>query len=497
MNFKVKYNSKGQYYSNCLLLISLFFLLINCRPKEKQSEGEILAKTLCATCHVFPEPSLLPSNIWLSQTLPEMGLRLGMSNHGPEYYEKGSSGEVYPDKPQLTQQEWEKLVMYYKLTAPQNIEIYEQPVLEENFIFETRTFSYDSVLSSIVTMLEYNPKTRELYLGDGKNSSLIQVDDNGQIIKKEKLKSPPVKVSFLKEKQSILTIGSLYPSDEKSGALKIGNVFINELRRPVDFLYNDINNDGFEDIVVCEFGNTVGSLVWYENKNNSSYQRHVIKELSGSIRIKFADIDNDGKEELLVLFTQERESLLAFSFEGNKFTSKKLLQFHPAFGVNDFETVDMNNDGYLDIVVSNGDNADYSEVLKNYHGVRVFLAQKNRNFLESYFYPFHGVSKIRVADFNLDGKKDVIAVSNFGNFKDENFRSITLLLGQGEGRYEPSSIANTPKIGWQTIDVADYDKDGDFDVFVGAFGIKLGPKESISANENKISWIRLKNLTND
>ena len=115
--------------------------------------------------------------------------------------------------------------------------------------------------------------------------------------------------------------------------------------------------------------------------------------------------------------------------------------------------------------------------------------------MESYFYPYHGASKIRVADFNLDGKKDIITVSNFGNLIDENFKSIVLLINEGGDKYKPSSVANTPKIGWQTIDVADYDKDGDFDVFVGAFGIKLGPKESISANENKISWIRLKNLT--
>ena len=480
-----------------LLLAFLLCTLLSCEPKQKQSEGEVLAKTLCASCHMFPEPSLLPSNIWLSQTLPEMGLRLGMSNHGPEYYEKGSSGDVYPSKPLLSQKEWEKLVMYYKITAPKEIELYEQPILKDNSIFKIKTFSYDSIPSSIVTMLDYNPKTRKLYLGDGRNSSLIQVTVDGEIIKKEKLESPPVRMSFLKEEQSLLTIGSLYPSDEESGVLKLGNIFIDGLRRPVDFLQNDVNGDGFEDVVVCEFGNTVGSLAWYENKGDLFYERHVIQELSGSIKIEFVDIDNDGKEELLALFTQESESLLAFSFDGNKVTSKKLLQFHPAFGVNDFEIVDMNNDGDLDIVVSNGDNADYSEVLKNYHGVRVYVSQNEGGFLESYFYPYHGASKIRVADFNLDGKKDIITVSNFGNLKDENFKSIVLLINEGADKYKPTSVANAPKIGWQTIDVEDYDNDGDVDVFVGAFGIKLGPKESMSSDENKISWMRLKNLTND
>ena len=34
--------------------------------------------------------------------------------------------------------------------------------------------------------------------------------------------------------------------------------------------YTDLNNDGLEDIVACEYGNLTGKLVWYENTGNDS-----------------------------------------------------------------------------------------------------------------------------------------------------------------------------------------------------------------------------------
>ena len=198
----------------------------------------------------------------------------------------------------------------------------------------------------------------------------------------------------------------------------------------------------------------------------------------------------------MALFAQETESLYVFVYEINAFSIKKIVQFHPAFGVNDFQLEDMNNDGLLDVIISNGDNADYSEVLKNYHGIRIYLNEDNYTFSESYFYPYHGTSKVEVVDFNLDGKQDVLAISNFGDLTDPNFENIVLLINTGDLEFSPTRIADVPRCGWQTIDVKDFDNDGDKDVFVGAFNIKLGPPESIPKKQENISWILLKNRTN-
>lgn len=483
---------KAVLFCKCVLFC---LLLLGCKKEKAPSKGELLARNYCASCHLFPGPELLPKDVWMTKTIPEMGLRLGMSHHGPEYYDSGFNKAIYPENMMLSQEEWESLVMYYKIMAPQEIPVYKQEKLEESDGFETMAYAYNGELSSIVTMVEYNAKDEKLYLGDGKKASLVTLNVDGNVLNVEKLKSPPVKIQFEDNSISMLLIGSLYPSDEKKGVLNVGDRKIDSLIRPVDFIIKDVDKDGFKDVLVSEFGNTIGNLVWYKNNANTSYSRHVIHPFSGSIKMEYADIDNDGKEEFLAMFAQESESIIVFSFEEDKFSSRKIKQFHPAFGLNDFQLVDFNNDDLLDIVVSNGDNADYSSVLKNYHGIRVYLNNGDFKFTESYFYPYHGASKVEVADFNLDGKLDILTISNFGDLTDSNFESVVLLTNTGDLNFNANKIKNIPRIGWQTIDVKDFDNDGDKDVFIGAFGIKLGPKESIKANDANVSWIRLINKT--
>lgn len=100
-----------------------------------------------------------------------------------------------------------------------------------------------------------------------------------------------------------------------------------------------------------------------------------------------------------------------------------------------------------------------------------------------------------MADFNLDGNLDILTISNFGDLTDSNFESVVLLTNTGDLNFNANKIKNIPRIGWQTIDVKDFDNDGDKDVFIGAFGIKLGPKESIKVNDVNIYWVRLINKT--
>ena len=51
------------------------------------------------------------------------------------------------------------------------------------------------------------------------------------------------------------------------------------------------------------------------------------------------------------------------------------------YGSSYLELADMNNDGHLDILYTNGDNADYSYVLKKYHGLRIFINDGKNQFL--------------------------------------------------------------------------------------------------------------------
>ena len=51
-------------------------------------QTEALARQYCVTCHLFPEPSLLDKKTWISQVMPRMAIRMGLSpesvNQHPE-----------------------------------------------------------------------------------------------------------------------------------------------------------------------------------------------------------------------------------------------------------------------------------------------------------------------------------------------------------------------------------------------------------------------------
>jgi hypothetical protein len=133
--------------------------------------------------------------------------------------------------------------------------------------------------------------------------------------------------------------------------------------------------------VVCEFGNLIGSLSWLENKGDNKYERHIIRAVPGAIRAYVNDYNHDGLPDLWVLFAQGDEGIFLFTNQGHgRFTQQTLIRFPPCYGSSSFELVDFNKDGYPDILYTCGDNADFSPVLKPYHGIYIYLNDGHNHF---------------------------------------------------------------------------------------------------------------------
>ena len=232
----------------------------------------------------------------------------------------------------------------------------------------------------------------------------------------------------------LLTVGNLNPHDEPLGKLITmdpkGNVesLIEDLNRPVHLNVHDLDQDGREDIIICEFGNYIGRLSWFRQTKDGGFEKNVLWERPGAVKTHVRDLDEDGRPDIVVLMAQGREGVYAFYNQGNgRFGMKPLLQLPSVYGTSDLALADIDQDGDEDIVLANGDNADISNILKPYHGLRVYRNEGDYEFTEAYFYPMYGATRIVSEDFDQDGDIDLATSAYFPDFTADKPRSFAYL----------------------------------------------------------------------
>jgi hypothetical protein len=184
-----------------------------------------------------------------------------------------------------------------------------------------------------------------------------------------------------------------------------------------------------------------------------SFDRLTIPVGNGPGSIAVADVNHDANPDLLVLnTTSETLSVLLGDGHGH---------FHQApgplcptgKGPNDMAPGDFNADGNLDLVIPNT-GTPYLTVLLG-DGKGRFLPSAHSPFATTSHPHVHGVA---VADFNSDGKLDVVTDS-WGN------NQILMFLGDGAGNLVlPGRAFDTGKRPYERVRAADFNQDGHADV---------------------------------
>lgn len=136
---------------------------------------------------------------------------------------------------------------------------------------------------------------------------------------------------------------------------------------------------------------------------------------------------------------------------------------------------DFNADGVLDLVVSTAC-AMCSTPSDGSGFVGVLLGNRDGSFQTQVDYPIGvGPSPIAVADFNGDGKPDVVAANFCGNdpvLCEDGQGTVSVLLGKGDGTFQ--SHVDYPAGAWPTlVVVGDFNSDGHPDLVVGINGLSM------------------------
>tara|TARA_R110002033_G_scaffold12371_1_gene37523 strand:+ start:43592 stop:46852 length:3261 start_codon:yes stop_codon:yes gene_type:complete len=146
-------------------------------------------------------------------------------------------------------------------------------------------------------------------------------------------------------------------------------------------------------------------------------------------------------------------------FEKQILLPHKLSQFGPALTAGD-----INNDGLDDFYIGGAANQSPS----------LFVQEQNGSFkeIETAFWKkeaaYEDIDALFV-DINNDGFTDLYVVSGGNEYPKNDFHyTDRIYLNQGNGIFKKGAILNSARISGSTVKAADYDGDGDWDLFIGA-----------------------------
>jgi FG-GAP-like repeat len=445
---------------------------------DQRSQGERLARSYCATCHLFPEPALLDKKSWTRGVLPQMGIRMGIADSSINQGPYGNPYIATLAKP-VSKSQWNKIVAYYRANAPDVLppqSLPATPALDPP-AFTVSPFVPQLQSTGIVTLLEADSTSRHIFVGEGGTNLLRVFDWQRRLVASVTLGSPPTSVLVDSNRVLVLESGILNPNDEPRGtlaqytlskdSLRFDRVLIDSLFRPV---YMARLGDAF---VICEFGNNRGRLALYR-PNGARYERQLLASSPGAIRVEVRDLTGDGKPDIVALFAQGDERIVLFVNDGTgHFGNQQVLaRFPPVYGSMFFSMHDVNGDGHPDIVYVNGDNFDFSRVLKPYHGVTILENDGANHFRRRYFFPLYGAAQAIVADFDRDGDLDLLIASNFADAQNHPERGVVYLENTGNYSFKPYAFSAAASNEWNVMTAADLNGDGRLDVLVGAMDLR-------------------------
>jgi hypothetical protein len=248
---------------------------------------------------------------------------------------------------------------------------------------------------------------------------------------------------------------------------------IDGIARVADARAGDLDGDGDLDLAVAGFGYDDGETSWLENKGGWTFEQHVLQRLSGPINAIIADVNQDRRPDIVALVSQEWEEIWAFVNEGGGRFSPTMLwgSTNPDFGSSWMSVADLDRDGDVDLLYSNGDAFDYAPAnSRPWQGVHWLENQGGLRFVLHRMADLAGASSPNAVDLDGDTDLDVVVVSANNDWDNPASPSLVWLENNGRMQFTLHAIGGSPTH-LITVTTGDLDGDGKPDLVTGGMHI--------------------------
>jgi hypothetical protein len=378
---------------------------------------------LCGACHAYPPPDSFPRSAWRKEV-----------KQGYDFLRDSTLALPYPPL--------ESVVRYYEARAPLGLTLPrpenapdEVPLRFNRQGFRSAGGDTLPAVSNVNLVHLFDPKRLDVLSCDMRSGQVsvlrpYEANPTWRVLARLPVPAHAEVVDLDGDGHLdviVACLGCFYPSDSRAGSVvwlrgSADGTFtaiplLEGVGRVADVQAADFNGDGKLDLVVAVFGwRKTGEILYLENRTKDwskpVFVPHVVDKRHGAIHVPVCDLNGDGKPDFVALISQEHETVVAFLNEGGGRFRKETIYTapHPAYGSSGIQLVDINGDGRLDVLYTNGDSMD-SHYLKQFHGVHWLENRGTFPFVPHALTTMPGVMRAVAADLDGDGLLDVVAVS--------------------------------------------------------------------------------------
>jgi hypothetical protein len=315
----------------------------------------------------------------------------------------------------------------------------------------------------------------------------------------------------------VVGTGDVFPTPEAVGVIEVlwgdgaggftAEVLLERVGRTSCVEPADLDGDKDLDLIVCEFGvDGTGSLYWLE-QTPTGWEREPLTDRDGPIDAWAEDLNGDGHLDVISNLSQTVETVVVFLGDGlggflpapDAFVAPET--WHGSAGL---RLVDLDGDGDLDAVFTNGDSLDGDLPLRVHPEEHYGVAWLENRLADEGDWVRHdilrqwGAYTTRAVDLDRDCDVDLAMAS----FQDPNAliahvdddpdfvdtlvrRPVVWLENDGEESFTRHVLEGFTPSSAFALEVVDLDDDGVLDIVSGPFDVM-----GTAADEPRVFWYR-------